>query len=329
MNWLPHFALPNRHSRETGSTGTTGRGRLFVYLAVTVIALLLSYQLVLNRESLSSVSRWAVGKGLAPAVNHDESDPETGATQVQQLESPPPRKKELVLAAMSYSNMSWVQENVPQWYTNIYRADVPPGKADLTVPVNKGNEAMVFLTFVYLSLLWSDYRGLTSSSVILSIATRVFPTSWSSCMEVGISGITIIHYMVCILQDTVPLTTFILPPDLISRKSHNSISNCFQTLSSPSTTSNSTTSAKQATSTSAAPGWSAAPSNSNQPATCASDPKTTATRRLSSFPTASWSSSPTRKCPKSWARRVAANSRCRERKSVSGGLSIISGRGGF
>lgn len=147
MNWLPRFALPSRHSRETGSTGTTGRGRLFVYLAVTLIALLLSYQIVLNRESLNSVSRWAVGKGLAPGIDHTESNPETGATD-QQLESQPPREKELVLAAMSYSNMSWVQENVPQWHTNIYRADVPPGQADLTVPVNKGNEAMVFLTFV-------------------------------------------------------------------------------------------------------------------------------------------------------------------------------------
>ncbi|GLI79833.1 hypothetical protein PoHVEF18_008174 [Penicillium ochrochloron] len=44
--------------------------------------------------------------------------------------------------------MSWVQENLPNWYTNIYRADVPPGEADLTVPVNKGNEAMVFLTYI-------------------------------------------------------------------------------------------------------------------------------------------------------------------------------------
>lgn len=164
MNWLPRFAFPTRHSRETGSS--TGRRRLFVYLAVTVIALLLSYQLVLNREALSSVSQWAVGKGLAPAVEHVNPIPETGPTEDQpqepsenekadggpesQLESQRPQEKELVLAAMSYSNMSWVQENVPHWYTNIYRADVPPGEADLTVPVNKGNEAMVFLTFVYL-----------------------------------------------------------------------------------------------------------------------------------------------------------------------------------
>lgn len=212
MNWLPRFALPSRHSRETCSTGTSGRGRLFVYLAVTVIALLLSYQLVLNHESLSAVSRWAVGKRPASGIDHVESNPDTGATD-QQLESQPPREKELVLAAMSYSNMSWVEENLPQWHTNIYRADVRPGKADLTVPVNKGNEAMVFLTFVSLSLLWSDYRRLTLVSVILLIVTRVCPTSWSSCMEVGINGITITHYMVCLLQDTMPLRSY-LPVNL-------------------------------------------------------------------------------------------------------------------
>ncbi|OOQ88978.1 hypothetical protein PEBR_10100 [Penicillium brasilianum] len=149
MNWLPRFAVPGHGSREAG------RGRLFVYLALTAIALLLSYQLVLNRESFSSVSRWATGKGLTSAFNHAESNSQTQSgnqtAEVKTEEQPAaqqPRKKELVLAAMSYSNMSWVQENVPNWYTNIYRADVPPGEAALTVPVNKGNEAMVFLTYI-------------------------------------------------------------------------------------------------------------------------------------------------------------------------------------
>lgn len=155
MNWFPRFIFPSRNARETGST--SGRGRVFVYLALTVIALLLSYQLVLNRESLSSVSRWATGKGLRPGVNHAESvvgirpeDQNLGGESDDQQASQPLREKELVLAAMSYSDMSWVEENLPNWYTNIYRADVPPGEADLTVPVNKGNEAMVFLTYAYL-----------------------------------------------------------------------------------------------------------------------------------------------------------------------------------
>ncbi|KAJ5907211.1 uncharacterized protein N7473_004127 [Penicillium subrubescens] len=148
MNWFPRFTFPSRNARDTGPK--TGRGRLFVYLALTVIALLLSYQLVLNRESLSSVSTWATGKGLRPGVNHTE--PVAGAHD--EVHNPggkfeeQPREKELVLAAMSYSDMSWVQENLPNWHTNIYRADVPPGEADLTVPVNKGNEAMVFLTYI-------------------------------------------------------------------------------------------------------------------------------------------------------------------------------------
>lgn len=136
MNWLPRFAV-----RDAGST--TGRGRLFVYLALTVIALLLSYQLVLNHESLS-----VPGKGWTHA-QYTAGTPEDGKLvggDGSRLASQEIREKELVLAAMSYSNMSWVQENVPNWYTNIYRADVRPGKAGLTVPVNKGNEAMAFLT---------------------------------------------------------------------------------------------------------------------------------------------------------------------------------------
>ena len=60
------------------------------------------------------------------------------------------KDKELVFAATSSSNMSWVQEELPSWTANIYRAD--DKEAALTVPVNKGNEAMVYLTFVVTSI---------------------------------------------------------------------------------------------------------------------------------------------------------------------------------
>ncbi|OJJ32782.1 hypothetical protein ASPWEDRAFT_114947 [Aspergillus wentii DTO 134E9] len=53
---------------------------------------------------------------------------------------------ELVFAATRRSNMSWVGENLPGWRWNIYRVD--DEKAELTVPVNKGNEAMVYLTYL-------------------------------------------------------------------------------------------------------------------------------------------------------------------------------------
>ncbi|KAJ5161945.1 hypothetical protein N7492_007337 [Penicillium capsulatum] len=59
-----------------------------------------------------------------------------------------PRKNELVLATMLDSEMSWVQENLPEWRANIYRVDALPEEASLTVPTNKGREAMPFLTYL-------------------------------------------------------------------------------------------------------------------------------------------------------------------------------------
>ena len=102
--------------------------RVVVYLALTVVFWLLSYQLVLNRNSSSSVSRWT-GDGVHA---------EFGGTAEP--------SKELVVAAMRTSDMSWLQENVPDWHANIYRADMGPDETNLTVPMNKGNEAMVYLT---------------------------------------------------------------------------------------------------------------------------------------------------------------------------------------
>lgn len=58
------------------------------------------------------------------------------------------REKELVFAATSMSDMGWVKDELGSWWANIYRTDDP--EANLTVPVNKGNEAMVYLTFVHL-----------------------------------------------------------------------------------------------------------------------------------------------------------------------------------
>ena len=60
--------------------------------------------------------------------------------------SPVYRDKELVFAATSSSDMDWVGEELGLWPANIYRSD--DNTAPLTVPANKGNEAMVYLTFV-------------------------------------------------------------------------------------------------------------------------------------------------------------------------------------
>ena len=52
----------------------------------------------------------------------------------------------MVVASMKHENVSWLDEYLPEWKKNIYVVD--DNKAKLTVPMNKGREAMVFLTYV-------------------------------------------------------------------------------------------------------------------------------------------------------------------------------------
>ncbi|KAJ5688792.1 hypothetical protein N7462_003184 [Penicillium macrosclerotiorum] len=187
--------LPTCTPRDAGAPG---RSRVFVYLALAVSFLLLSYQLVLNHETFTAVSHWALGKGPASTSNVTNiSEPHLAGLEglesdsVEQIEDKPveddiyaslqdpenqstpnkppdenpgdildehqesnathpvqTRKKEVVFAAMRNSNMSWVEENLPEWYSNIYRVDMSPSETDLTVPLNKGNEAMVYLTYL-------------------------------------------------------------------------------------------------------------------------------------------------------------------------------------
>ncbi|KAJ5980992.1 hypothetical protein N7481_008290 [Penicillium waksmanii] len=175
-----------------------GQSRIFIYLGLTAVFLLFSYQLVLNHELLGSVADWA-SESAFPSLGFDSSDntadasgieiadtnenendkiiaihgshsinalfpssptsksinldiptstPSTGVHVAPTQTAVPPREKELVFAAMLKTNMSWVTENLPEWHSNIYRVDASPEQAELTVPANRGNEAMVFLTYI-------------------------------------------------------------------------------------------------------------------------------------------------------------------------------------
>lgn len=55
-------------------------------------------------------------------------------------------EKELVIASVIGDNTSWVNEYFSDWKTNLYVANNP--NATLTVPHNKGREAMVYLTYL-------------------------------------------------------------------------------------------------------------------------------------------------------------------------------------
>ncbi|RSL48328.1 hypothetical protein CDV31_003364 [Fusarium ambrosium] len=53
---------------------------------------------------------------------------------------------EMVVASMKHENVSWLDHYLPEWKKNIYVVD--DNRAKLTVPMNKGREAMVFLTYI-------------------------------------------------------------------------------------------------------------------------------------------------------------------------------------
>lgn len=74
----------------------------------------------------------------------------TAPTQHQpQSGGPPPGDDdvEMVVASRSGDNVTWLEDSryLPAWKKNIYRVDDPTAR--LTVPVNKGREAMVYLTY--------------------------------------------------------------------------------------------------------------------------------------------------------------------------------------
>ena len=53
---------------------------------------------------------------------------------------------ELVVASTKHENTTWVHQHLPEWSRKVYVVDDPQNA--LTVPVNKGREAMVFLTYL-------------------------------------------------------------------------------------------------------------------------------------------------------------------------------------
>lgn len=133
------------------------------YLVLTALLLLFMLQFVLNRELSRRTALWPMSKAIAlnltdssslsakkkqPVGGYEVGQGEKTTKKLDQLSALyQHRDKELVFAAMRDSDMSWVEENLGGWYANIYRVDVPPGEANLTVPANKGNEAMVYLTY--------------------------------------------------------------------------------------------------------------------------------------------------------------------------------------
>ncbi|KAJ4305821.1 hypothetical protein N0V90_001353 [Kalmusia sp. IMI 367209] len=56
------------------------------------------------------------------------------------------RQTAVVVAKSKFDNATWLEEYFPQWEKHIYSVD--DWTADLTVPVNKGRESMVYLSYI-------------------------------------------------------------------------------------------------------------------------------------------------------------------------------------
>ena len=75
-----------------------------------------------------------------------------GLSSSQQQQQPGSGKlatasRELVVASVNADDTAWIREQLAGWKANIYVADADAASnSGLSVPVNKGREAMVYLT---------------------------------------------------------------------------------------------------------------------------------------------------------------------------------------
>jgi hypothetical protein len=72
--------------------------------------------------------------------------PQAEAPMGMGSEAKEPAEKAFVVASMQRDDVAWIHEHLPDWELNRYVVDDQSAK--LTVPKNKGREAMVYLTFV-------------------------------------------------------------------------------------------------------------------------------------------------------------------------------------
>lgn len=107
--------------------------------------------------------------------------------------SPPPARAEftttLVVASTSEDNTTWLYNSFSDWQKSVYVVD--DSQANLTVPVNKGRESMVYLTYGY------SLPGICAVNSLRLIILAISSTTTTICQTIcflytrkDISGIT-------------------------------------------------------------------------------------------------------------------------------------------
>lgn len=106
--------------------------RTVVLLLVAATTLILLYlSAISDAAPYSSVS--SLWNSTATADNEEEPEPENPTVAI-------------VVPKQTHENTTWIEQSFPEWTKYIYEVD--DRHAPLTISLNKGREAMTYLTYV-------------------------------------------------------------------------------------------------------------------------------------------------------------------------------------
>ncbi|KAL9116138.1 MAG: hypothetical protein Q9227_000507 [Pyrenula ochraceoflavens] len=122
------------------------------------------------REFRTSTTATSGLPSASPDLEQVESSPPVGNDRVTS-ESSVSDEKTVVMAVLESENATWAERQLPDWQNAIYHVEDP--HAYYHVPMNKGKEAMAYLTFII-----DFYEKLPSIIAFVHSHLDGFPAAW-------------------------------------------------------------------------------------------------------------------------------------------------------
>lgn len=116
--------------------------RIQILLLVATLLFLLHFFLGFHTTTTTKIPASIPGAKLAIPLAKSQKDSKIA----HEIPNEIPEEKELVVASMVGDDIAWLDEHFGAWKKNVYVVD--NASALLTVPKNKGREAMPFLTYI-------------------------------------------------------------------------------------------------------------------------------------------------------------------------------------
>ena len=107
------------------------KSRRSVLVAATLLAAVLLVYVSRTSSTNHPQPRW-------PSFSAITTSPATDKVEVERVA--------LVVTSQTTDNTTWLEESFPMWEEAVYLTDAT---LNLSVPVNKGRESMVYLTYVF------------------------------------------------------------------------------------------------------------------------------------------------------------------------------------